>query len=302
MATSLFAGGLIVSGQVAAQTPASPSNSLAQVQALLDQGKLADAEAGGRGYVAAHENAGEAHFLLGFILFRENKPAASLGEYTAGARLQTPTASQLKVVALDYVLANDYADADKWMTRSAEWAPKDSDTWYSLGRIKYTLNRFAEAIDCFQKALALSPQMVKAENNIGLAFEGLNETDQAIAAYRTAISWQAASPHPSEQPLLNLGTLLLDSNQAAAALPLLSEAAALAPDDAKTHAALGRLYQRQGRFAEAQAELERTVTLSPDTAAYHFQLGQVYRKAGESEKAKTEFARAAALDGAHSSD
>jgi tetratricopeptide (TPR) repeat protein len=198
------------------------------------------------------------------------------------------------------VLANDYADADKWMTRAVSWQPTDPELWYSLGRIKNTENRFAEGRDCFEHTLALSPKLVKAENNLGLSYEGLNQPEQARAAYQAAIDWQKGSAAPSEQPLLNLGKLELDSNQPAGALPLLLEAETIAPDNVDVHAALGRLYTRQGDVAKAQRELEEAVRLAPDNSAYHFQLGQAYRKAGLTTKASTEFAAAQRLDGQHS--
>ncbi len=281
--------------------PPAPA-SLASAQALVDANNLPAAEAAARDYLGGHAASVDGRYLLAFILFRENKPAASLAEYNRAAALQPPSAQQLKIVAFDYVLANDFADADKWMTTASAWAPGDSDAWYSLGRIKYSENRFAEAIDCFTKALALSPKLVKAENNMGLAYEGLNRIDEAVAAYRQAIAWQAGSAVQSEQPLLNLGTVLTDRNQAAEAQPLLEQAVLLAPEDPKIRVALGRLYQRQGQLGDAQRELEHAVALSPKTAAYHFQLGQVYRQSGLIDKAKTEFAQAAALDGTHSSD
>ena len=289
-------------GLPSAPTPGADNpDTLEQVRALVEHNKLPEAEAAARGSIAHNETFADAHYLLAYILLRENKPGPSLAEYTHASRLQPPSAEELKDVALDYVLASDYPDADKWMTTVTQWAPQDSDAWYSLGRIKYVENRFGDSIDCFQKALALSPRLVKAENNLGLALEGLNRPEQAIAAYRTAIDWQAGATDPSEQPLMNLGTILVDHNRNSEARPLLEQAEKIAPNDPKIRVELGRLYQRLGRLAEAQKELERAVEIDPKTAAYHFQLGQVYRRSGMIEKAKVEFAQAAAIDSSHSS-
>ena len=274
---------------------------LQHAQSLVAGNRLVEAESEARTYLNDHENSGEAHFLLAYILLRENKPVASLAEYTHASRLQKPTAQQLKFVALDYVLANDYASADQWLTRALSWEPADSDGWYDLGRIKYNENRFEEALDCFRKSLALTARSVRAENNMGLAYEGLGRPEDAIAAYRTAIDWQAGAQKPSEQPLINLAILLDNRNQWVEALPLLKQAEALAPANVKVHVELGRLYGREGQLHEAQAELEQAVALAPQNASYHFQLGQAYRKGGQPEKAKAEFVAAAALDGSHSS-
>ena len=282
-------------------SPSPPDHELADAQNLLDGGKLPAAEAALRAYLRGHETSPQGRYLLAFVLFREDRPAASLAEYTHAATLQKPTPEQLKFVAYDYVLAHDYPDADKWLTRAVASDPADSDLWYSLGRIKFNENSIAAAANCFEKALALSPRLVKAENNLGLTYEALNQMDKAAAAYRTAIGWQAASPRPSEQPLLNLGKVLVQRNQLKEAQPLLQQAETIAPDDASIRAALGQLYEQQGQLAAAQAEFARAVALSPGNAAYHFQLGRVDRKLGATAESRAEFAAAARLDATHSS-
>jgi hypothetical protein len=70
-----------------------------------------------------HDNSADAHYLLAFCLFREDKPTPSLAEYTRAAALQTPTADQLRNVALDYVLADDYVDAESWPGHPATASP-----------------------------------------------------------------------------------------------------------------------------------------------------------------------------------
>ncbi len=285
--------------------PSAPSAapvSVDQTRALAEQGRLPEAESAVRRSIAQDETSAPSHYLLAYILLKEDKPAPSLAEYTHAARLQIPTAQQLEYVAFDYVLLNDYSDADKWMTQATARAPDDSEAWYSLGRIKYNENRFAESIDCFKKALVLTPGLVKAEDNLGLALEGLDQTSQAIGAYQTAIAWQSGAAHPSEQPLLNLGLLFLEQNRTGEAEPLLEQAETISPNDPKIRAALGRLYQRLGRLHDAQIELERAVALAPKEAAYHFQLGRVYHQMGSLAKAKAQFAETAALDGTHSSN
>lgn len=254
-----------------------------------------------RSYLAAHESSAEAHYLLALTLLRENRPGDSLNEYTHAARLQKPTAVDLRWVALDYVLLNDLTDADSWASRSLDWQPNDGESWYVFGRIKYEENRFSEASNAFIKSLKLSPHSVKAENNLGLVYQALNRSEDAIAAYKQAIAWQAETTPQSEQPFLNLGILLLDRGQFVDALALLLKAQAIAPRDAKVHGSLGKLYERQGDLDAAQKQFEEAVKIDPDSAAVHFQLGQVYRKKGMAPEAKLEFDQTERLNGTHSS-
>jgi hypothetical protein len=55
----------------------SPDGQLADARALLAEGKVETAEANVRGYLTKHQNSGDAHFLLGLILFRKIQSQAT---------------------------------------------------------------------------------------------------------------------------------------------------------------------------------------------------------------------------------
>jgi Flp pilus assembly protein TadD len=179
--------------------------------------------------------------------------------------------------------------------------PSDADAWYSLGRIRYSEQRFSDALSCFQQVLKLSPKSVKAENNLGLAYEALNQVDAAAAAYRQAIEWQSQGPRDqlSEEPLLNLGTVLLHHGELTEAEALLTKAAALAPRDSRIHEQLGHLYMQKADYAAAERELQQACELDPKSSSLHFLLGQAYRHLGKMQEAKAEFAASARLASAH---
>lgn len=301
-----------------------------QARSLLQQGKVDEAEHIARQYTGSHPESAEGHYLLGFVLFRaiqshaalegasegaqynaldpgladfaKRKAEASLAEYTAGARYRKPEATDLKIVALDYIVLGDFPDADKWLTRALQWNPQDAEGWYHLGRTRYSENRFEEAVQAFQSCLKLEPRNVRAEDNLGLTYEGLGKVDQAIGAYENAIAWQQenGTAASSAGPYLDLGSLLLDQNRPRDALPYLQRAAEIAPKEARVHEKLGKAYAGVRRLGEAQKELEEAVKLSPRNGRLHFMLGQVYRKQGLMEKAKAELQLSGALDGARS--
>ena len=320
------------SKQSTAQPPArrvdSPDSPLAEPRSLLQQGRVNDADRAVRQFLAEHPDSGEAHFLLGQILFREiqagarsetqvegvkvlqanpgdeklkaEKAKASLAEFTAGAKYRDPDASDLKTVALDYVLLGDYLDADKWLTKMLGWTPNDSEGWYLLGRAKYNENRFAEAISAFQQCLKLDSGNVKAEDNLGLSYAGLGRNDEAVTAYQQAIAWQAHAPLKNPGPYIDLGDLLIDQNRLEDAVVCLLQAIDIAPRDSRAHELMGKAYAHLDQLPKAQVELEKAVELSPQSANLHCVLAPVYRKQGLMEKAKSEYDRCAALTGNHS--
>jgi Flp pilus assembly protein TadD len=175
--------------------------------------------------------------------------------------------------------------------------PSDGDAWYGLGRIRYSEQRFSDALSCFRKALELSPKNVKAENNLGLTYEALNQVDMAATAYRQAIEWQSQRPRDelSEQPLLNLGVVLLHRGELQEAEALLTQAAALAPKEPRIHEQLGHLYMQKADYVTAEHELQQACQLDPKNSSLHFLLGQTYRHLGKLDEAKAEFAVSARL-------
>lgn len=286
----------------AGQSVAPPvEGSLVTARASLQAGDLAKANTILTGYLAQHVDSPEAHFLLGYTLFLQQKPKESLEQYTAGARYRRPLPDDFKIVSFDYVLLGDYTDADKWLSVVVAEAPQDAHAWYLLGRAKYNENRFADAIECFSHALRLSPHDVKSENNLGLSYEGLNRIEDARKSYSTAIQWQQDALKKSGQPYLNLGILLTEQGHADQALPYLQQAATLEPANPKAHEQLGRAYQTLQMLPQAEKELKKAVELAPNVSALHFRLGQIYQHLGLKQEAKNEFGVCEKLNSTHSS-
>ena len=283
--------------EVMAQTLIDP---LAEERALLNEGRIAQAEAGLHAYLETHATSPDAHFLIGYALFKQQKAQESLAEYTAGAKFRRPVAEDFKVIASDYVLLADFSDADKWYSEAAKEQPDNADTWYLLGRTKFNENIYAGAIDDFERAIRLHPKYVEAENNAGLCWKELNDQSKARTAFETAIAWQGDSPTDA-QPFLNLGMLWADSGDSEKALPYLEQAASLSPNNPSVHEELGKVQMALQHLPQAQAELEKAIALSPETSSLHFKLAQILRKEGQSQRAQKEFELCSKLSSTHSS-
>jgi Flp pilus assembly protein TadD len=302
-----------------AAAPAPAVDSLALARGLLARGEVGKAERTVREFLSQNQGSGEGHFLLGLILFRKIRAealedgtapdpndgrsraagakarkeyaAASLAEYTEGAKYQKPGAAELKIVALNYVLLGSYADASKWLTRSVEENPKDAEAWYYLGRAKYNQNRFEEAIRAFARCLELEPRNIKAQSNLGLSYAGLNRVPEAQAAFLQAIEWQGGGPPKDPEAYIGLGDLLVQQNRASEAVPYLLQAVEIAPRESRAKEKLASAYLNLNNLTEARKQLEAAVALDPENPSLHYLLGSVYRKQGQPEKAKTEFER-----------
>jgi Flp pilus assembly protein TadD len=275
---------------------------LGESLALIEERKYPEASQKIQDYLQTHPDSAAAHFLLGYALYRENKPRESLAEYTDGARFQKPTANDLAVVAMDYILLRDYSDADKWLTEATAWSPENEMYCYYLGRTKYAENHFDEAIEVFRKCLALAPHDLRLQYNLGLAYEGAGRIGEAANAYQTAIAWQQGAAVQDPQPYLDFGMMLLQQNSPNQALPLLQKAVALDPQNPRAHEQLGQAWEQLRNLPNADTEMQAAVNLAPDIPSLHFELGRIFQREKLTEKAKEEFARCAALNAGHSTD
>jgi tetratricopeptide (TPR) repeat protein len=267
-----------------------------QTDALLYRGKcffnlgqLSDASEALQSYISVHLQSDNAVYLLAYVRFRENKPKESLQLFTDAAKLKTPTPDDLKIVALDYVLLNDYSDAGHYLEIALQMDPNNIDARYHLGRVRYQENRFADAIAAFQGVLERDPSNLKAENNLGLSLEGINQADQAIATYQKAIALDKSSLPHTEQPYLNLGMLLAKLNRAAEALPLLTQAAQINPNSPQVAYELAKTLFTLNRMEEARRAAEEAVRMRPKDAPTHYLLARIYRSLGKSDAAAQQF-------------
>ncbi len=283
-----------------------PPDPLRHARELAAEKQLAAADAEVRAYLETDERSAPARYFLARLLLAENKPHDALDEFNHAARIEPPSSGDLLDVARTYVLLDDYPAAQKWLESAVARNPGIEEAWYSLGRVRYTNQQFQRALDAFDRALALEPGDVRAINNKGLALDALNRTEEAIAAYRQALSRQTLESPQAEQPMINLATALIRRGDTAEALPLLQRAEAVAPASPAVRESieeqLGHLYLRQDRLPEAGTAFERALALSPGSSAVHFLLGQTYRRMGLKEKADEQFRQSAALAGNHSTD
>ena len=275
---------------------------LLQARALVNQEDFAHAEPVLRELEREAAPPASALYLLGYVLERRNQPRDSLAVFTRAAALAPPQPDDLKLVALDYVLLEDYPDAIHWLTRSVAADPANEEAWYYLGRSHMQVGDFVLAESELRKALALNDHDARPLDNLGLALEAQNRPEEAASAYRQAISAQQASGRRSEQPLLNLATLLNNQNRSSDALPLLKQAVALAPASVRCLEELSRAYTALGQPREGIAAMERAVAVDPENPRLHYRLAQLYRRVGESARADSEARISTRLYSSHSTD
>ncbi len=144
------------------------------------------------------------HFHLGVSYFRLGELDKVIYEFEK-ARAYNDDPSLLLQIANCYEMANqkekaldvlkeyielvpDNQDIKKKIENLRENDEPDSDEIYNNKCLTLiNLNRFNEAIECYEKALKINPNNVKAWNNKAFALHNLNRLEEAIECYDEAL-------------------------------------------------------------------------------------------------------------------
>lgn len=168
----------------------------------------------------------------------------------------------------------------------------------NLGVVYSGIGRTNEALAAYRLALSLDPGFVPALANIALLYHELGRNSEAEKIYRELIERQPdlADAHYS------LALLLAeDSSRLAEAAQQLAEAVRLAPDNARMRYNLGLAQQQLGRIGPAGESLLKAHELEPGNVDYVYALAILHLREGDWEQARRfagELAKLRPQDGA----
>ena len=155
-----------------------------------------------------------------------------------------------------------------------------------LAKVYLQIEAYAEAVSEYRQVIAASaPNGVPgtpattpdsaipaAYYGLGLAYTGLEEFEDAIAAYQRTIAYAPdwAYTHAA------LGSAYASTHRYAEALDAYKVAIALDSDDEMIHHQIGNVYSKRGEHAAATRHQRRAIAIAPEFAEAHYQLGLLY--------------------------
>ena len=149
-------------------------------------------------------------------------------------------------------------------------------------------NNFESAIAPLQKFIAEKPDVAFAHFQLGYAYTALKRSDEARAEYERAITLDAKMPEAH----LNLGILLLNGQQYAAAVTPLTKAVELLPAQSRPRSLLAVAQDRSGDQEAAARSFEGVLHLDPNDLTANRYLADLDLRRGKPAEAEARFRHA----------
>jgi len=175
--------------------------------------------------------------------------------------------------------------------------PQQAVSWFGVGCYYHMVGDFESARRFFSKATTLNHRFAPAWVGFGHAFAAQDESDQAMAAYRTASRLFPGS----HIPWLGIGMEYLRTNHLPLALQYIKQAQLIAPREPLVLHELGVLHYHNGDYAEASNFFLQVATNCQDydeatREPSIFNLGHAYRKLRQFDKAVQWYKEALAIN------
>ena len=170
-------------------------------------------------------------------------------------------------------------------------SPELAEAHNNLAHSLQTLCRMEQAMEHYEKALTIRPDYPEARNNLGIALQALGRSAEAMAQYEGALATRPSYPDARK----NLGNLLGAAQRCKEAAAHYEIALAARPNDAEAHVALGNMLCRLDRPEAAISRYNQALGCDPNCVEAHNGLGGALHMLGRSEEAIRQHHRALAI-------
>jgi tetratricopeptide (TPR) repeat protein/MFS family permease len=155
--------------------------------------------------------------------------------------------------------------------------PDMAEANYNLGNLLNIKGRTDEAISQYQEAIRLKPDLAEAHNNLGFCLDNKGQTEKAISQFQEAIRLKPdlAEPH------CGLGADYNRKGQIDAAIYQFQEAIRLKPDFTDARCGLGAALAMKGQTDAALVQFQEALRSQPDSAEAHNNLGAILARKGQ---------------------
>jgi superkiller protein 3 len=256
------------------------------------------------------------NFFLGLSYFGKNEFLPSIDYFERELKTAKPHPRTQYYLGLASQSAGRMDEAISHLNQSLAQDPKDADALYELARLHKNASlhsiealkaldpdsfqlhalmgevfadqeRYSDAIEEYQKALAKRPDAPGIQFLIGVAYWAQRQMEPAEKAFK-----EAYTENPNDAMTnLYLGDIAVHAQRFSDALPFLVVAKRAQPDMPQLHVLLGQCYQAEKELQKAKAEFEAAIIADPAAAQPHYLLAGVFRELHDARASADELAQ-----------
>jgi tetratricopeptide (TPR) repeat protein len=252
--------------------------SLQLAQAHQAAGRLPQAEAEARQFLAANPNDSAALHLLAVILFQTGRTPEALAEIEKAVAIEPNRWDFLGNYGLILASLGRTENAIAVYQQALQLEPRSADIWYNLGLAAKKQKNRDEAIRAFRRAISIEPKHTNAHNSLGNVLAQGEDHATAIAEFQAALN---LSPNFADA-WFNLGISLSALGKSDDAITAYKKAVDLHPPFIDAHLNLGRELHYRGQLSEAVQILQNGLAMHPQAPMLHWNLSQILLLQGDS--------------------
>jgi len=184
--------------------------------------------------------------------------------------------------------AGRFAEAEQCYQRVLALNPRHADTLHLFGVLAAQVGRPEIAVQLISQAIEIAPKQDSYYGNLALAYQNLEQFEQAQAAYAKALKLNPRQP----EALNNLGILQRQTGQLTESEQTYRKLLRLVPNHPEGLNNFGLTLADLDKNAEAKTCYQRAIALRPNYPEAHYNLANLLREQGEKEKAADQYRQA----------
>jgi predicted O-linked N-acetylglucosamine transferase (SPINDLY family) len=166
--------------------------------------------------------------------------------------------------------------------------PNESLLFNITGACYAGLGKFEDAIQFYEKAIAINPRYAKAHYNLAGTHHELDQINKALESYKEAIKIDPSYAEAHN----NIGNLFVEIDQLDHAIDSFQKAVALSPQYLEAHYSLSIVFQNLGQFKNMASHLNEVIAIKPDFSEAHNNLGIALKELGQLDNSVESYKRA----------
>ena len=199
-----------------------------------------------------------------------------------------PNILLLNLVSAAHVGLKNFDQAMENYNKILAINPQDAMAYFNIGTIFSENKEFDAAIENYQNCLKVNPNHAEAYDSMGNALKAQGNLTSAIEKFSQAINLKPnfAQAH------YNLGVVLLEKGKFLLSIESCEKAVKIKPDYFKAHLTLGNALRQSGELDSAIDSYKQTLKIKPDYADAHFNMGNALKDKGEIDAAIESYKKA----------